>query len=349
MRRVSIMLVAVPWVVACARGAPPNRAADDDSVAPAALVQPAGPSLRAAPATPDTAPTRAEFRNVDFHVGSGTVLRIRFLRGQMRSKRPGQPIDFDDKRSFVIDIMSAEVGLTMADLDHLMNEYVFAYRGAPLRNLRFDTRGEQLVQRGTLHKVVDIPFEITAAMSVTPAGRIRIHPKAIRIFDVDGEGLMKSLGITLERLLDVSQAKGVAVQGNDLLLDPDSLLPPPAITGRVTEVRIAAGQVIQVFGDTSAWVSSHLHRLAPLDSTAPNYMRFQGGTLRFGKLFMVQSDMEIIDAEPADPFDFSIDEYNRQLVAGYSRNTPAKGLKVYMPDLSKVGRQQLSPVHPSHR
>jgi hypothetical protein len=179
-------------------------------------------------------------------------------------------------------------------------------------------------------------------MSVTPTGRIRIHPTAIRIFDVDGEGLMKALGITLERLLDVRQAKGVGVEGNDLLLNPDSLLPPPAITGRVTEVRVAQGQVVQVFGDTAAWVASHVRPLAPLDSAAPNYMRFQGGTLRFGKLFMVQADMQIIEAEPGVAFDFSIDEYNRQLVAGYSRNTSAKGLKVYMPDLNRLGASAAS-------
>jgi len=334
MRSVLCPLIVALSVMACARRAPPSRITDTASGAPRTIAPDRPPP--AIQAASDGSPTKAEFRNVDFHVGSGIVLRIHFLRGRMRSKSPGEPVDFDHKDSFVIDIQSAEVGLTMADLDHLMNGYVFAYRGAPLRNLHFATQGAQLVQRGILHKVVDIPFQITASMSVTPTGRIRIHPTAIRIFDVDGEGLMQALGITLQRLLDVRQAKGVGVEGNDLLLNPDSLLPPPAITGRVTEVRIARGQVVQIFGDTAAWVASHVQPLVPLDSAAPNYMRFQGGTLRFGKLFMVQADMEIIDVQPGDAFDFSIDEYNRQLVAGYSRNTPAKGLKVYMPDLDKV-------------
>lgn len=33
-----------------------------------------------------------------------------------------------------------------------------------------------------------------------------------------------------------------------------------------------------------------------------------------GKLFMVQSDMQLIDLEPQMPFAFSIDDYQRQLV-----------------------------------
>ena len=96
---------------------------------------------------------------------------------------------------------------------------------------------------------------------------------------------------------------------------------------------------MQIFGrDTADTTFSAKGKGAPaelgtLDSSAVNYMRFKGGTLRFGKLFMVHADMQIIDSDPHDPFDFSIDEYNRQLVAGYSRNTLDGALKVYMPDL----------------
>jgi hypothetical protein len=127
------------------------------------------------------------------------------------------------------------------------------------------------------------------------------------------------------------------VQGNDLLLAPDSLLPPPAISGRVVAARVENGEVVQIFGGGAGGAPAATRALAPLDSAAANYMRFSGGTLRFGKLFMVHADMQIIDADAHDPFDFSIDEYNRQLVAGYSKNTLAGGLKVYMPDLGDAG------------
>jgi hypothetical protein len=65
-------------------------------------------------------------------------------------------------------------------------------------------------------------------------------------------------------------------------------------------------------------------------------MYFRGGTLRFGKLFMVRSDMRILDLDPGDSFDFSIDQYEKQLVAGYSRTRPDLGLDVFMPDLAEV-------------
>ena len=63
-----------------------------------------------------------------------------------------------------------------------------------------------------------------------------------------------------------------------------------------------------------------------------NYMAYRGGLLRFGKLTMTDSDMILIDMNPRDPFDFSLDHYNDQLVAGYTKNTPQHGLRVFMPD-----------------
>ncbi len=55
---------------------------------------------------------------------------------------------------------------------------------------------------------------------------------------------------------------------------------------------------------------------------------------------MNDADLELIDAEPADPFDFSIDHYQDQLVAGYAKLTKAGGLCVHVPDLSKVKQSQ---------
>ena len=308
-----------------ARAAPPARTDTMPNEAPSAV----------AARTSETG-TQAQFRNVDFDIGGGITLDISRLRGELRSKQQGSPIAFDDKRSFVIHIASAEVGLTMQSLDSLMNGYVFAYGGAPLRNLKFSTDSGKLVQEGTLHKIVNIPFRITAVMSMTPDGRIRVHPVKIKIFSVNGRGLMKALGITLQSLLDLRHAHGVSVEGNDLLLDPEQLLPPPAIEGRVTAVRVDSNEVVQVFGDSSHAGPPPLH----LPEAARNYMYFRGGTLHFGKLFMVDADMEIIDLDPGNVFQFSIDQYNTQLVAGYSKNTSSNGLVVFMPDLATAQREQ---------
>lgn len=277
--------------------------------------------------------TRAQFQHVDFDIGLGIVLGIRNLRGEMGRMTAG-PIVFDDKRSFIIRIDTADVALSGATLSHLMNNYVFAYPGAPLRHLTVDVAGTRLMQRGILHKVVDIPFELTASVSVTPEGLLLIHQTAMRIFAVDGTALMKALGLELSNFLDVSKAKGVTLRGNDLLLDINLLLPPPAIHGRLTAVRIEGRELVQSFGRVGG--GDEVAALVPPDTAASNYMYFRGGTLRFGNLVMVHSNMQITDLDPATPFDFSIDGYQRQLVGGYSTTRRDLSLEVFMPDYASV-------------
>jgi hypothetical protein len=67
-------------------------------------------------------------------------------------------------------------------------------------------------------------------------------------------------------------------------------------------------------------------------------MYFRGGTLRFGKLFMVDADMLVIDSDPADAFAFKQREYARQLVAGSSHTRADQGLEVFMPDADDIDR-----------
>ena len=58
------------------------------------------------------------------------------------------------------------------------------------------------------------------------------------------------------------------------------------------------------------------------------------------------SDLLILDHDPEDPFDFNLDRYLDQLVAGYSRNTPWGGLVAVMPDFDEMqdaGRTRKDP------
>jgi hypothetical protein len=278
-------------------------------------------------------PTRVSMRNVDFRVGDGVVLRIRSLEGALRGAQG--VVDFDDRTSYRLAIDTAEVGLTGADITNLLNRHVFAYRGAPLEHLVVEVQGNQLRQRGILRKGVDIPFSMLATVSLTADQRIRLHPTSIRIFGVNGEKLMAALGIDLQKMLNLRGAKGVAVEKNDLLLSPLVILPPPAIDGHIVQLRVADGRLVQIFG--SGGSSPVAPATVPLpDSSAKNYMFYRGGTLHFGKLYMTDAEMLIVDRDPSNAFDFDNVAYQRQLVAGYSRTLPDLGLEVFMPDAGNL-------------
>jgi hypothetical protein len=274
--------------------------------------------------------TQVSMRDVNFYVMPNAALRIRKLRGTMRSLKGG-PVEFDDKQSFVMHLTYAEIGLNGTDITTLMNNYIFAYPGAPLKRLRVHTSGSQLVQTGVMHKILDIPFEITADVSVTPGGLIRLHPVKTRILGVDGNSLMRAFGLTLQKILDLSKAKGVTVKGNDLFLDPLVILPPPAIEGHATAIRVDGDQLVQTFGTVAESTP-----LPPPDTSASAYMFFKSGTLHFGKLLMLDAEMQVVDLRPIGFFNFDLDKYKDQLVAGYERTLPDLGLEVYMLGLDKL-------------
>lgn len=123
------------------------------------------------------------------------------------------------------------------------------------------------------------------------------------------------------------------MEKNDLLIDPLAVLPALTVEGKVVGVRVDGDELIQEW-HLEEEAAAPLHSPSPEE---PNDMHFEGGTLRMGKLFMVRADMEVIDLDPSDPFDFFIDYYNNQLVAGRSENQPDYGLKVFMRDFADLG------------
>jgi hypothetical protein len=237
----------------------------------------------------------------------------------------------DDVQSFTFAIHFAEIAIGMDALSYVMNQYVFAAPDAPIKDVTVTSAGNSVKVHGKLHTKGDIPFETEGTAVATPEGYIRIHTHKVSVAQVSVKGLMDLLGLQIAQLINTDKVRGVRLDGNDLILDPTLLLPPPRITGHVTEVQVQDDHILQVFGTKS-----------PAGVTSPhngNYMAFRGAQLRFGKLTMSDTDLVLIDMDPQDPFDFFLEHYKEQLVAGYAKTTPDFGLRVFVRDFNKVQHQ----------
>jgi len=290
--------------------------------------------------TPEAAPVQVQMRHTDFHVDSSIVLHIEFLRGELRPTSAEHSPYFDDKNSFILAIDSARMSMAPSMLGDLLNRYTFAYPGSPLRQLRISVEKGQIKQQGTMR---GISFTILADLSLTPEGELHLHPTSVKAAGVGVGGLMKFFGLHLEKLVKLRGVRGVRIDKDDFYLDPPSLLPPPLVKGRVGGVQMTDTALALTFQPTD---SAKVTPLTVPDSKAPNYMFFRGGALRFGKLTMHDADLMIVDAEPEDPFDFFLDQYNAQLVAGYEKNTPDHGLIVFMPDYKRTPPLPSKPAGP---
>jgi hypothetical protein len=292
----------------------------------------AAPSSKV-PSSPQSGrqPVEVEMQNVDLHVTPEVTLRIRHLRGRFTPAGRADMPYLDDKLSYVVVIDSGEIALDMSSLNALMTN-TLGHGRSNVEKLRVSTDEKRgLRQKGVLKKGIKVPFDVKGAVEATPDGRIRMRAAAVRGFGVPVNPMMKLLGLEMDDLLKVEPGHGVTVDNNDLILDPEQLLPPPLVRGKVTSVRVEDGAIVQTFG------SGERQRLSPR-AVSQNYIYWQGGKLQFGKLTMTDTDLELVDEDPRDPFDFSVDRWNDQLVAGYSKNTPNRGLKAHMPDHNDLKR-----------
>jgi hypothetical protein len=310
--RALLLGTAALLVVACRNTGSSQQAASpapaSDAPQPRA-VQAATP----APSPQATLPVDLQMRNVRFRLDAQLTLHVRHLRGRLVGLKPGTPPVFDDLASYALEVSTGEVALNSAGLERLMNTYAFRGRQGPIRDIAVTLENGFLKLKGKLHKGIDIPFSMEATVSAAPDGTLRIHGTKRKAAGVPAGGLLDFFGIGLDDLVPAKEAVGLRVEHDDIYVDPGRLLPPPRVRGHLRDARIEGAQLVQVFGSSEP--------ARPLSPPRPraNYLYFRHGLLRFGKLTMSDADLELVDADPRDPFDFFAARYQGQLVAGYSK------------------------------
>jgi hypothetical protein len=319
-----LLILAALATFACSKGAAATTARPPDKAS--SVSQPA-PSPR-----PGPQPVEVEMRNVDLRVAEDITLRVQHLRGRFVPSAGKQMPYLDDTHSYHVAIDSGEILLETGSLNALMNR-ALERADANVEKIRISTdAGNQLRQKGLLHdKGIKLPFDVKGGVEATADGRIRLRAASVRSLGISIRPLMKLFSIEMDDMVKVKPGHGVTVEGNDLILDPQQLIPAPALRGKVTAIRVVEGAIVQTFG------SGERRRISP-PAVSQNYIYWRGGALQFGKLTMADTDLELIDDDPKDPLDFSVDRWNDQLVAGYSKNMPNGGLKTHLPDYNDLKR-----------
>jgi hypothetical protein len=289
----------------------------------------------ALPSSPPQAPPRppdrvhAEMHNIVYHFTDAISVHIVDFEGELvPTEKPGIPI-FDDANSFLLSIHSAEISISTDALASALNDYVLASPDAPLKGIQIATEGNKLRIRGRLHAKGDVPFEAEGSLAVTAEGDIRVHTEKLKAAHVPIKGVMDLLGETVAKMIDNRKVQGLHAEKDDLILEASQLFPPPHIEARVNSIFIRGNEIVQRYGS-----GRQARRLSG------NYMAYRGGQLRFGKLTMSDTDLTLIDMDPADPFDFYLDHYKDQLVAGYTKTTPSFGLRSYFRDYNKLSTKE---------
>lgn len=269
-------------------------------------------------------PTSIYAHNLLLRKGPQFRIYISWLRGEMVPTRANIAPSFDNSDSFVLVIRKGVIRANLGDIGNFLNTTSF-----PLKNMLVRGQSNQVKLTGTVHKMLlPLRVELLSTVSTTADGRIHLHVDKINVLKIPLKALLGGLHVEIDDIAGKTPMPGVEVSGNDLFLNTTQILPPPHIRGLLTGVTVAAPDLVLIYGNAN----KNEARLAQWH----NFLRFEGGTLDFGKLSMHPVDLTLIDASNDPWFDLDLVNYQAQLVNGYSRMTPQQGLEIFMPDLDDL-------------
>ena len=276
-------------------------------------------------------------KNLNFRLSDNIDLSIKNMFAEAVPKKPNKMVNFDDVNSFAIDIFDAEVTLPIRVMEVLFNDYVFNYPGSQLKNLKmkvidFEVDGGKKEKRlkltGDMKLVFWIGFEMIAKITLDPKNvLLLIEAESIKALGLPSKGMLGLLGLYLEKLLTVPYGRGVSIKKNTITIDPFAIFPPPQIGGYITKIKLGKNSLFLKFTNTFKL------KFPPLpDKKAKNYLFLYKGDVKFGKLFMVDARLQMVDNDPKDPFDFYLKNYSGPLSKGKSKIRRNGSVIAYIPD-----------------
>jgi hypothetical protein len=271
-------------------------------------------------------------QNTSFHVIDGVTVTVRRMNG-FAIPRQGKPVSLDDKKSFTLQVTNAETYVSAANMSALLNNYILPHAETPIHNVTVSFDGQTILVKGSMKKGLDVPFEGKGTLSVTPDGNMRLHFTNVKVAGVLKKGLLDALGLKLSSVAQPKHQPSFLLQGDDVIISVMRLFPPPHIAGKLASVRIEGDQLVEVIGQPNT-------AFKPMPVQSDRFIYFRGGTMAFGKMTMKDADLELMDKDTTKVFDFSLDDYHRQLEAGYSKSLPNLGLVVYAADFTTLSQKK---------
>lgn len=271
-------------------------------------------------------------RDVNFRFTGNIGFFIRRLSVTLQPHDPSSPVTFDNPTSFTIVAHQGIVRLSATQLSAVMN-YIFAYKGSPLRHLKVSTGKGTLTLKGELHKVVWVPFTMKAPLKLKPGNVLTFKPKKVDVAKVPAGALLNIAPVKMGDLIKINR-NNVKLSGNTVRLYADRLFPPPRLKMEITRIRLTPKGLILHLNDGK----SPPFPKPPYPSHS--YMLVDGGDVKFERSVVLNALIEIVSSTPGSgtDLDFCLYRYQNQLAKGRIQLHPNGALKVAMPNYARIAK-----------
>jgi hypothetical protein len=274
--------------------------------------------------------------NINFKFAKDLPILLKKITADLVPLTKNKIVNFDDVNSFKIKIFKAEVHLTKICLENLFRNYIFNFKDSVLilESIHFTNEDSILLITGQLKFVYWLNFEMKAKVELDKEKQfIKIIAKELKALGLPyTKELLSIIGLNLEKLIPIPPNTGIFIKENSIYLEPFKVLPPPKLDGYIEELKFVNNSIVLNLN------SEYQFKIPQLPvPQSKNFIYLFKGEMKFGKLIMVDTDLQLYDKEETDPFDFYLIDYFRVLTL-YSKiaMTPNSAIKVEMPDYNDV-------------
>jgi len=310
---------------------------------PAGTEVPAPTPTRAPFEEPKGAPTRFYMQNVAYRIDEEVVVDMPAMDADLLPYDMGKPLVPGNINDFLVKVHVAEFTLTEQAMAAMMNRYVLNFPGSPISDIRISCSNGRLRQTAKLKKFgVTTTCEIEGELRPNGKGQLVLRPDRVKSNGLPVKGLLDAFGVDLAEMLKAREDKGVRPEGNDIILYPDRMIPPPAMKAFCIGATIQQGRVTMRFDD-----GVRRERPTPPEP-ARNYILMWGGNVLINNNLVLDAKLQMIDDTPDSPMQYYMPMYREQLETGFVVSTPRGEMIAYLPDLNgtKVERPRYRPPLP---
>lgn len=263
-------------------------------------------------------------------------LKASYIETALIDKTIEDPMDIENI-DFNMKVKSAQVGINDVDASitaqHILDKKA-AQKGksAAVSDLRvvFDPNNQIRVEGKAKVLGLNLPFQAKGQVNVDTAGQIRYDFGNAKVAGMPVNGLMKTFGLSLDKLLKLHDPKdGYYTEGNSLYFNLGQFVTTtedaPGLDATVRGIRTTPSGDLQVLvGDTP---EDAQRAIARSNEAGPAYVNADGGHAYIDGFFLKNGKLSIYDRTPDSPLNLNATggmERNIQLHSGQVGVTEAR-------------------------
>lgn len=312
------------------------------AVAASALLALSAVGCGKGPATPETPKGRKAFqepkgavsrfvtRNVVYRIDEHIVTEMPNLDADVHVFEPNQPFIPANIDDFMVQIHTGDIIIEEKSMAALMNRYVFNYPDSPLSDIEIKAENGKIRQFAKMKKFgLTITCELVGSLRPNGQGQLVLKPDVIKSNGIPVKGLFDLFGLELTKLINSNEDRGVKIEGNDVILFPDRMMPPPSLRGFVSNAVVTPGKIRMIFDDG---VKRDLPGPLP-EPGARNFILMWGGNILINNNLALNAKFQMIDDSPEDSMYYYMPVYREQLEAGLTVATTQGEMIAYLGDV----------------